>query len=520
MHSFEHDTGTSRAVFGAGTLSRVGAELERLGARHALVLCTPARRGLADRVCGVLGGAAAGVFDGAAPHTPVEVTEAALARAREVAADSVVSVGGGSTTGLGKALSARTGMPHLVVPTTYAGSEVTSLLGETANGEKVTRTGPEILPAVVVYDVALTASLPWPVTVTSAVNAMAHAVEALYAPDRTARDRRAGGRGAARPGRRAAGPRRRPRRPSDPDDLDARADLLYGAWLAGRCLDAVGMGLHHKLCHTLGGSFGLPHAATHTVVLPHAMAYNAPAAPEAMRAAAAALGVDDAPAGLQALVARLGGPTNLHDLGFGLDDVPRAATLATARPYPNPRPVQRDGIVELLTRATARHHHPPSKGEPMSTSDPAVPSPADLEARRHEIREAHLRPTGSRPASTARGLHHTALISSDVERTVRFYQDVLGVPADRADREPRLPRLLALLLRHRQLQPAGLLRLPRARRRAVRRGARRPAPRGDLGGARALARTWSTGSPRPGSSTRCTAGCRSTSATPTARASS
>ncbi len=346
MHSFEHDTDASRTVFGTGTLSRVGDELGRMGGRRALVLSTPGQRALAMRVAGVLGDACAGIFDGAAAHTPVEVTDAALARAQELAADSVVSVGGGSTTGLGKALAARTGMPHLVVPTTYAGSEVTSLLGETAHGEKVTRTGPEILPEVVVYDVALTTTLPWPVTVTSAVNAMAHAVEALYAADRTAETDRIAVEGL---GALARGLRSLHR---DPDDLDARDDLLYGAWLAGRCLGAVGMGLHHKLCHTLGGSFGLPHAATHTVVLPHAMAYNAPAAPEAMGTASTALGVDDAPAGLQALVVRLGGPTDLRDLGFDLADVPRAAALATARPYPNPRPVDHDGIVELLTHAT------------------------------------------------------------------------------------------------------------------------------------------------------------------------
>ncbi len=346
MHSFEHDTDTSRTVFGMGTLSRVPEELRRIGGRRALVLSTPGQRALATRVAGVLGDAAAGIFDGAAEHTPVEVTDAALARAEQVAADSVVSIGGGSTTGLGKALATRTGMPHLVLPTTYSGSEVTTLLGETANGEKVTRTGPEILPEVVVYDVALTTTLPWPVTVTSAVNAMAHAVEALYAADRTAEtDAMAtDGIGALARGLRALH--------LDADDLDARADLLYGAWLAGRCLSAVGMGLHHKLCHTLGGSFGLPHAATHTVVLPHAMAYNAQAAPEAMRATATALDVDDAAAGLQALVARFGGPTRLGDLGFGLADVPRAADLATARPYPNPRPVHHEGIVELLTHAT------------------------------------------------------------------------------------------------------------------------------------------------------------------------
>lgn len=346
MHSFEHDTDASRTVFGTGTLSQVTQELARIGGRCALVLSTPGQRALAARVAGVLGDAAAGVFDGAVPHTPVEVTDSALARARELAADSLVSVGGGSTTGLGKALAARTGMPHLVVPTTYAGSEVTSILGEAAHGEKMTRTGPEILPEVVVYDVALTTTLPWPLTVTSAVNAMAHAVEALYAADRTAETDRMAVDGLGALARGLTSLQR------DVSDLDARADLLYGAWLAGRCLEAVSMGLHHKLCHTLGGSFGLPHAATHTVVLPHAMAYNAPAAPAAMDAAATALGVDDAPTGLQAMVARFGGPTTLRELGFDLAEVPRAADLATARPYPNPRPVRRDGIVQLLTHAT------------------------------------------------------------------------------------------------------------------------------------------------------------------------
>ncbi len=355
MHSFEHDTPAPRTVFGTGTLARVGDELRRMGGHRALVLSTPGQRGLAQRVAGVLGEAAVGIFDGAAPHTPVEATQAALARLGELDADSVVSVGGGSTIGLGKALAARTGLPHLVVPTTYAGSEVTSLLGETANGEKVTRTGPEILPRVVVYDVALTSTLPWPVTVTSAVNAMAHAVEALYAPDRTRETDRLAVDGLAAL---AAGLRSLRR---DPGDLEARADLLRGAWLAGRCLEAVGMGLHHKLCHTLGGSFGLPHAPTHTVVLPHAMAYNAPAAPEAMNAAATALGVDDAPSGLQSLVAELGGPVRLDALGFTLADVPRAADLATARPYPNPRPVTRDGIAGLLTRAT--------QGTPIGSTD-------------------------------------------------------------------------------------------------------------------------------------------------------
>jgi alcohol dehydrogenase class IV len=349
MHTFEHDTDGSRVVFGTGTLARLGDELARTGRRRALVLSTPGGRTLADRVTAALDGAVAGTFAGATMHNPVEVTERALAVAREVDADALVSVGGGSTTGLGKALASRTGLPHLVVPTTYAGSEVTPVLGETAEGRKVTRSGPEIRPDVVVYDVALTTTLPWSVTLTSAVNAMAHAVEALYAADRTDEtDRRA----AEALTSLAAGLRVLHEPTHDPADLDARADLLYGAWLAGTCLAEVGMGLHHQLCHVLGGSFGLPHAPTHTVVLPHAMAYNAPAARQAMATAAAALGVDDAPSGLRSLVAALGGPTRLDALGLDLADVSRAAELATARPYPNPRPVDRDGLVALLTDAT------------------------------------------------------------------------------------------------------------------------------------------------------------------------
>ncbi|MEV0626266.1 maleylacetate reductase [Nonomuraea wenchangensis] len=343
MRAFECDDGGLRVVFGTGTLGRLREELDRLGGRRALVLSTPRRGELVSRVVAGLGGAAAGVFDGAVMHTPVEVTEAALARAAELGADSVVSAGGGTTTGLGKAVAHRLGVPHVVLPTTYAGSEVTPVLGETSEGRKTTTTDPAIRPDTVIYDVSLTMGLPWPVTVTSAVNSMAHAVEALYAPGRTgATDRMATGSIAAL----ATGLRRLP---GDPEE--ARVELLYGAYLAGLCLGAVGMGLHHKLCHTLGGSFGLPHAPLHTVVLPYAMDYNAPAAPDAMRAVADALGVADAPAGLQRFARSLGAPADLAGLGFAAADVDRAAGLATERPYPNPRPVTRDGVADLLRRA-------------------------------------------------------------------------------------------------------------------------------------------------------------------------
>ena len=345
MRDFVHNAHPSRVIFGEGTMSKVAEEVRRLGAKRALVICTPGQRHLADRVAGRLGDLHADTFDGAAMHTPVEVTERALHTLREAAADVVVTVGGGSTTGLGKALAARTDVDQLVLPTTYAGSEVTPVLGETANRAKVTRSGPEILPETVIYDIELTLGLPKAVTVTSAVNAMAHAVEALYAPqpspvvDLTALE-------AVRA--LLAG---LPTVHEDLHDRQGRSNLMYGAWLAGTCLGAVGMGLHHKLCHVLGGSFGLPHAPTHTVVLPHVVAFNAPAAASAMSQLGDLFEGVDAATSIQRLVRQLGGPTSLAQLGLTHDDIEPCVRLATASPYPNPRPVTADGVRDVLIAA-------------------------------------------------------------------------------------------------------------------------------------------------------------------------
>ncbi len=272
-------------------------------------------------------------FDGAVMHTPVEVTEQALAVLREAAADCLVAVGGGSTTGLSKALALRTDLPQVILPTTYAGSEVTPVLGETRDGRKVTQSSAAILPETVVYDIAFTSTLRVGMSVTSGVNAMAHAVEALYSADANPVT---DGQALEAISRIA---RALPRLADDPTDPGARADLLHAAWLAGTCLATVGMGLHHKLCHTLGGSFDLPHAETHTVVLPHAMAYNAAAAPDAMRRIAEALGTADAPSGVHDLIASLGGPTSLRDLGMPESDLAKAAELAAATP---PEPARGD----------------------------------------------------------------------------------------------------------------------------------------------------------------------------------
>ncbi|WP_340384123.1 maleylacetate reductase and hydroxyquinol 1,2-dioxygenase domain-containing protein [Streptomyces sp. SS7] len=347
MRSFVHTAGPSRVVFGAGTLPQARDEAERLGGSRVLLLSdgSPVLRKDTERLREVLGDLLVAEFDGAAMHTPVEVTEQALSLVRDQRADCLVAIGGGSTTGLAKALAVRTDLPQIIVPTTYAGSEVTPVLGETVDGRKVTRSSPVILPETVVYDVELTLGLPVAMSVTSGINALAHAVEALYSPDATPVTDAMALEAVAAIGRAL------PALQENSSDLDARAEMLQAAWLSGSCLGAVGMGLHHKLCHTLGGTFGLPHAETHTVILPHAMAYNAPAAREAMDRIARALGVPDAPTGLFDLIRRSGGPTSLRDLGMAEADLDRAAELATAQPYPNPRELTRTGLADLLRDA-------------------------------------------------------------------------------------------------------------------------------------------------------------------------
>lgn len=334
-------------IFGAGALGQLADEVARLGIRRALVLATPPQRGRAERIAAILDTDSAVIFAEAAMHTPLAVTERALVALQHGGADGLVTIGGGSTIGLGKALAVRTGLPHLAIPTTYAGSEMTPILGETDQGVKTTRRDPAILPRSVIYDVGLTLSLPAALSASSGINAMAHAVEALYATDGNPIIALMAEAGIA------ALARALPVIVRDPQDRAARDDALYGAWLCGACLGAVEMALHHKLCHTLGGSFDLPHAQTHTVILPHVIAYNAQAAPDAMARVARALGSADPARALYDLTGRLGATRALRDLGMKQDDIARAARLACANPYPNPHPVTEEAIRALLSRAWA-----------------------------------------------------------------------------------------------------------------------------------------------------------------------
>ena len=345
MKDFVYTAQPGRVVFGAGSLARLGEEVERLGARRVLVLSTPGQRASAERVAAMLGQKAAGLFDQAAMHVPAETVRQAREVARRLGADCAVAIGGGSTTGLGKAIALEAGLPIVAVPTTYAGSEMTPIHGITEAGVKKTGRDLRVLPRTVLYDPELTLGLPVAVSVTSGLNAIAHAAEGLYAADGNPVMDLLAGEGIEALGRALPAIRANPR------DLQARSDALYGAWLCGTVLGNVGMALHHKLCHTLGGSFDLPHAETHTIVLPHALQYNAAAAPEAMRRIARALGGANAAQAVFDLARHNGAPVALRDLGMPASGLDRACDLAMQTPYPNPRPLDRVAIRALLQNA-------------------------------------------------------------------------------------------------------------------------------------------------------------------------
>ncbi|MDR5766461.1 MULTISPECIES: maleylacetate reductase [unclassified Caballeronia] len=345
MQSFVYQGMPSRVVFGAGSIEHVEREIERLGARRALILSTPPQRDQAEALAERIGHRAAGVFAEAVMHVPVETARAAREYAERIGADCAIAIGGGSTTGLGKAIALTSSLPILAVPTTYAGSEMTPIYGLTEAGLKKTGRDMRVLPKTVIYDPQLTVSLPASLSVTSGINAIAHAAEGLYAQDANPivslmaeEGIRALAQGIGKVAR-------------NPEDMNARSDCLYGAWLCGAVLGSVGMSLHHKLCHTLGGTFNLPHAETHTIVLPHALAYNRDAAPGAMKRIARALNADDAAQGTFELARANGAPTALKDIGMKESDIDIAVDIALKSPYWNPRPVERAPLRALIEAA-------------------------------------------------------------------------------------------------------------------------------------------------------------------------
>jgi len=346
-HPFVYTAPAARIVFGVGSLQHLEREIELLGAERALILCTPQQRNQAESLARRLGDRSAGIFDRAEMHVPIEVAHSAREKAARRGADCALAIGGGSTIGLGKAIALDSGLPILAVPTTYAGSEVTPIYGITKAGLKQTGRASRVLPRTVIYDPTLTLGLPVGMSLTSGINAIAHAAEGLYAQDANPVMSLM-----AEEGIRALG-HALPAIVKDPADIAARSKALYGAWLCGTVLGNVGMSLHHKLCHTLGGSFNLPHAETHTVMLPHALAYNAAHAPAAMRRIARALDSDDGALAIRNLASKYGAPVSLQELGMQEQDIARAVELTVSNPYWNPRPLERSSLVALMARAFA-----------------------------------------------------------------------------------------------------------------------------------------------------------------------
>jgi maleylacetate reductase len=355
MHTFTYECLPSRVLFGVDSIDRLPEEVERLGAMRVLILHSPHFGATARALGARLGDRLAGLYEGAALHVPIDAAEAVRAVAHDMRADCCVAIGGGSTIGLAKAIALDAALPIIAVPTTYAGSEMTPIWGLTEHGEKRTGRDGVVLPRVVVYDPRLTLGLPAHISGPSGINALAHCVEALYAPDTNpivtliAQE-------CVRALTAAL-----PRVVASPDNLEARSDMLHGAWLAGVSLGAVSMGLHHKLCHVLGGSFNLPHAEVHAIILPQVVHYNQDAAPQVMQHIARALDVPHAARGVFDLVTRLGIPTALREVGMRAQDLDAATELALRSPYANPTPVTRDGIRRLLD--AAYYGHPPGGEE-------------------------------------------------------------------------------------------------------------------------------------------------------------
>ena len=351
VSDFTYDALAGRVVFGAGSArSQLVAELDRLGAERILLVAAEAEVELARELARAAGERVAATFTGVQPHVPVAVAAQARALARDVAADVLLSVGGGSTTGTAKAIALEQELPILAVPTTYAGSEMTPVWGMTEGQKKTTGRSLAVLPRVVIYDPELTLTLPASVTGPSAMNAIAHCVEALYVPAANPITTLVALEGIRALAQGSPGAVERPR------DIGARSLTLLGAYLAGSSFAAVGGGLHHKICHILGGALDLPHAETHTIVLPHVVAYFAPAIPAAAAAVDAALGGggDDAAAGgLYDLARRLGAPAGLREIGMRESDLEPMIALvhSGAAAAEHPRTVDEPAVRTILTGA-------------------------------------------------------------------------------------------------------------------------------------------------------------------------
>ncbi|MER7448578.1 maleylacetate reductase [Microbacterium sp. NPDC097977] len=344
--SFDHTTAAQRVIFGAGqALDEVVRVTTSESIARVLLIASSSAADLADEIA-----ASAPVVarvTGVTQHVPLAEVRGAVDRARTSRADAVIAVGGGSAVGLAKAIVREIDIPIIAIPTTFAGSEATDMWGITEDGHKRTGTDRKVLPRTIIYDASLTLSLPDRLAVSSGLNAIAHAVDSLWAPRADPINLALGREGlsALVAGLDAL--------VLGADPLAARETILYGAYLAATAFASAGAGLHHKICHVLGGAYGLPHAETHAVVLPYVVAFNTPHSPGAAAALEAEFGTEPGE-GLRRFSAHLGVASSLQSLGLAETDLDRASELILSEvPPTNPRPVTRDDLRRLLERAWA-----------------------------------------------------------------------------------------------------------------------------------------------------------------------
>ncbi len=345
MTDFVHETYAGRVVFGAGTLLEAALELEAVGVERVLLIGGGSAKGFADDLAERLGDRVAARVTEVAAHVPFDDVIRVRSLAASAGIDAVLAVGGGSAIGLGKAVVLEHPGVSVAVPTTYSGSEMTPIYGITDGGVKRTGRHPAVRPRVAVYDPELTLGLPPAITAGSAMNAMAHCVEALYAENRNPITSMMAGAGVGAVHRGLLGT------VADPGDLAARTELMFGAHLGGAALGSVGMAIHHRICHVLGGTFGVGHGNANAVILPHVVSANASAEQEAIAMVAAALGTDDAAGALFDLATTAGAPTDLARLGVGRQELDRATALVVEHTPYNPRPVEPGWVRELLEDA-------------------------------------------------------------------------------------------------------------------------------------------------------------------------
>jgi len=363
VRAFEHPGGVfnatpARVVFGLGRAADLRAEVERLGAQRALVVTTPGRVGLGDRVAAQIGDRCAGLLPEAITQVPIELARRGRDKAASADADCLVAVGGGAATGLCKGIAYESELPIIAVPTTYSGSEMTGFCGMTIDGVKRMHESPAMLPSTVVYDAELSRSLPLAASAGSAMNALAHCVDAIYLPSLSPLLAPAAVEGAR------VVVDALPRLLAAPDDLEARSDMLYGAYLAGAALTG-GFALQHAIAHMLGGSFGVEHGVAHAVVLPYVTAHLADVAPEPLGRIADAVGAPgDLPGLFWDLAGAAGLPRRLADVGMGPADLDKAVEIATTaedhddpRLAGNPAPVT-EAVVGAILAAAATGGRP------------------------------------------------------------------------------------------------------------------------------------------------------------------